>query len=128
MGAAQVPAAVKLDLSDGVSPDEATQFNSYRELLFADGEQELQNNVLVDRLVQATDANGDPSVQLDANGDPILDANGNKIPVLVSVSVARRCSPAGALPAVRSFFSRFNPGGTHVGWRPAGIEIDLGNG
>jgi hypothetical protein len=122
MGAAQVPAA-QLDLSDGASPDEATQFNSYRELLFTDSQQELQNNVLVDRLVQATDANGNPLFQLDANGNQILDANGNPIPVLISVSVAPSMSPAGAL-ASTGFFSRFNPGGTHVGWL-SGAELKL---
>jgi len=119
---AQIPAA-QLDLSDGVSPDEATQFNSYRELLFTDNEQELQNNVLVDRLVQATDANGNPLFQLDANGNQILDANGNPIPVFVSVGVAPSMSPAGALASTR-FFSRFNSGGTHVGWL-SGAELKL---
>ena len=114
-GMAQVPAA-QLDLSDGPSPDEAKQFNSYRELLFSDNEQELDpNGALVDRLVQATDANGDPLFQMDGNGNPILDINGNKIPVLVSVSVSPPLSSGGALVSPR-FFSLFAPGGTHAGW------------
>lgn len=46
-GMARVPAG-QLDLSDGLSPDEPDQFNSYRELLFNDNEQELVNGALVD--------------------------------------------------------------------------------
>jgi Hydrazine synthase alpha subunit middle domain len=120
--AAQVPAA-QLDLSDGVSPDEADQLNSYRELLFSDNEQELLNGVLVDRLVQATDANGNPLFQTDGNGNPILDANGQPIPVLVNVTSSPPLSPAGALASPR-FFSRFAPGGTHAGWlTPAELKL-----
>jgi hypothetical protein len=119
---AQVPAA-QLDLSDGASPDEPKQFNSYRELLFTDNQQELLNGALVDRLVQATDANGNPLFQLDANGNPILDANGNPIPVLINVTTAPSMSPAGALSSPR-FFSRFGPGGTHAGWL-TGSELKL---
>jgi hypothetical protein len=114
MGAAQVPAA-QLDLSDGISPDEPDHFNSYEELLSPDNEQEVVNNVLVDRLVQATDANGNLLFQLDGNGNQILDGNGNPIPVFVSIGVTQSMSPAGALASPR-FFSRFNAGGTHAGW------------
>ena len=46
-GMVRVPAG-QLDLSDGLSPDEPDQFNSYRELLFNDGEQEVINNALVE--------------------------------------------------------------------------------
>ncbi len=111
---AQVPAA-QLDLTDGPSSDEPAQFNSYRELLFSDNEQELLNGVLVDRLVQATDANGNPLFQTDGNGNPILDGMGNPIPVLVTVTTSAPASAAGALASPR-FFSRFAPGGTHAGW------------
>ena len=38
MNAAMVPAG-QLDLTDGLSADEADQFNAYRELLFADDRQ-----------------------------------------------------------------------------------------
>lgn len=121
-GAAQVPAG-QLDLSDGPSPDEAKQFNSYRELLFSDNQQELLDGVLVDRLVQATDANGNPLFQMDGNGNLILDGNGNPIPVLVNVRTAPSLSPAGAASSPR-FFSRFAPGGTHEG-RLTSAELKL---
>jgi hypothetical protein len=122
MGAAQVPAA-QLDLSDGASPDEPLQFNSFRELLFSDNQQELLNGVLVDRLVQATDANGNPLFQMDGNGNLILDTNGNPIPVLINVSTTASMSGAGANASGR-FFSRFAPGGTHAGWlTPAELKL-----
>ena len=122
MGAAQVPAA-QLDLADGISPDEAAQFNSYRELLFSDNQQEVMNGVLVDSLVQATDANGNPLFQMDENGNLILDANGQPIPVLVAVTTSPPTSPAGALASPR-FFSRFNAGGSHAGWlTPAELKL-----
>jgi hypothetical protein len=40
-----VPAG-QLDLTDGLSADEATQFNAYRELLFADNRQVVMNGAL----------------------------------------------------------------------------------
>jgi hypothetical protein len=49
--APQVPAG-QLDLTDGPSDEEATQFRAYRELLFNDNEQALNNGVLEDRMVQ----------------------------------------------------------------------------
>ncbi len=125
MGAAQVPAA-QLDLSDGASPDEAAQFNSYRELLFSDNQQEVVNGALVDRLVQATDANGNPLFQMDGNGNLILDANGQPIPVLVNVTTSAPMSAGGALASPR-FFSRFNAGRHARGLADAcRIEADLG--
>ncbi len=92
--APQVPAA-QLDLADGASPDEADHFNSYRELLFTDNQQEVLNGVLVDRLIQATDANGNPLFQMDGNGNLSLDANGQPIPVLVNVTTPPSMSPGG---------------------------------
>jgi hypothetical protein len=119
---AQVPAA-QLDLTDGASDQEPKQFKSYRELLFDDNQQELQNGVLVDTLVQATDANGNPLFQTDANGNPILDSMGNPIPVLVTVTTSPPLLPAGANASPR-FFSRFAPGGTHEGWlKPAELKL-----
>jgi len=119
---AQVPAA-QLDLTDGASDQEPKQFKSYRELLFQDNQQELQNGVLVDTLVQATDANGNPLFQTDANGNQILDSMGNPIPVLVTVSTSPPLSGAGANASPR-FFSRFAPGGTHAGWlKPAELKL-----
>ena len=114
MGAARVPDA-QLDLSDGISDQNANQFKAYRELLFADNEQELDAmGVLVDKLVQATDAAGNLLFQLDANGNQILDAMGNPIPVMVPIRVNPSMRSAGALASPR-FFNIFAPGGTHAG-------------
>ena len=95
MGQTAVPAA-QLDLTDGLSPDEADQFNAYRELLFADNEQELVGGALQDRVI-----------------DIGPDAMGN--PVLVNVSVGPYMSAAGARASNR-FFSKFDAGGTHAGY------------
>jgi hypothetical protein len=110
----QVPAA-QLDLSDGPSSDEPDHFKSYRELLFPDNEQELVNGVLQDKLVQATDAAGNPLFQTDANGDPILDAAGNPIPVMVPVPAP---GPSMSTASARAgyFLSKFDAGGSHEGW------------
>lgn len=94
-GAARIPAS-QLDLSDGLSPDEPDQFNSYRELLVNDNEQELVGGQLVDVVVQ--------------NG---VDAQGN--PILVNVNVNPSMSAAGANFSNR-FFSRFDAGGSHEGY------------
>jgi Hydrazine synthase alpha subunit middle domain len=91
--APRVPAG-QLDLADGISPDEADHFNSYRELLFPDNEQELNMGALQDRLVQAG-----------------VDADGN--PILVTVTVNPSMSVAGANASNR-FFSRFEAGQSHA--------------
>ncbi|HEX7035710.1 MAG TPA: hypothetical protein VF210_08040 [Pseudomonadales bacterium] len=124
MGMAMVPAA-QLDLGDGPSPDEAAHFKSYRELLFNDNRQILDNGALVDELVQATDGNGDPLFQTDGNGELILDANGDPIPVLVPIVQTPPLSVAGANAIGSSrFFSRFQPGGSHEGWlTPAELRL-----
>jgi hypothetical protein len=122
MGAAQVPAG-QIDLSDGPSPDEGDHFNSYRELFFDDNEQIVMNGALVDRQVQATDANGNPVFETDANGNLILDANGNPIPVLEPVGFSPPMSPAGALASPR-FFDLFATGGSHASWlTPAELKL-----
>ena len=122
MGAAMVPLA-QLDLGDGPSADEADHFKSYRELLFNDNQQVLDNGALIDELVQATDGNGNPLFQTDANGDPILDGDGNPIPVLVPITVTPPLSVAGAGFSPR-FFSLFDAGGTHAG-RLSAAELRL---
>jgi len=109
----QLPAA-QLDLSDGPSSDQPDHFQSYRELLFNDNEQEINMGALQDRLVQATDANGNPLFEVDENGALILDANGNPIPVMVTITVRPALSTAGARASSR-FFSRFDNGGSHAG-------------
>ncbi|MGB5738872.1 MAG: hypothetical protein WBM54_05955, partial [Woeseia sp.] len=73
---------------------EADHFNSYRELLFPDNEQELNMGALQDRLVQ----NG-----VDDNGDPIF--------VTVTVSPAMR---VGGANASERFFSRFRAQQSHA--------------
>lgn len=113
--ALQVPAG-QLDLTGSASPEEADHTIGYRELLFNDAEQELDvGGALVDRLVQATDGNGNPLFQTDADGNPVLDVDGNPVPVLVTVSVSASMSTAGALASNR-FFAPFETGGTHVGY------------
>jgi len=114
MGMAMVPAA-QLDLGDGASVDEADHFKSYRELLFNDNQQILDEGALVDELVEVFDADGNQVFETDAEGELILDAEGNPIPVLVPVTVTPPLRVAGANASER-FFSRFEPGGTHAGW------------
>jgi hypothetical protein len=95
-GVVRVPAG-QLDLADGLSPDEPDQFNSYRELLFNDDEQQLNMGALQDVQVQ---------VGVDING----------IPILATVNVNPSMSAAGAIASNR-FFSRFdNPADMHSGF------------
>jgi len=123
MGADRVPDA-QLDLTNGISNQNANHFKSYRELMFGDNEQELDAmGALVDRLVQATDGMGNPLFEVDANGDQILDGMGNPIPVMVTIPVGRSMSSAGALSSPR-FFNIFAPGGTHDGrLTPAELKL-----
>ncbi|MCB1845386.1 MAG: hypothetical protein KDI09_20630, partial [Halioglobus sp.] len=93
--APRVPAG-QLDLSDGLSPDEADHFNAYRELLFPDNEQELNMGAVQDRLVQAG---------VDEDGNPIL--------VTVTVNPSMRVEGANASSR---FFSRFEAGQSHDGY------------
>ncbi|MCZ6887917.1 MAG: hypothetical protein O7H39_05425, partial [Gammaproteobacteria bacterium] len=120
--ATQVPAA-QLDLTDGQSPDEADHYNSYRELLFDDNQQEVVNDVLIDLLVQDTDGNGNLLFQTDGMGNLVLDVDGNPIPVLITVNVGPSISVGGAL-ASPDFFDRFAIGGTHAG-RLTSAELKL---
>lgn len=93
---ARVPAG-QLDLSDGISPDEADHFSSYRELLFPDNEQALDMGALQDVLVQA---GTDPDT-----GDPIF----------ATLTVDPSMSVAGANASGR-FFDRFDAGQSHDGY------------
>ena len=102
--AVRVPAS-QLDLSGGASPDEADHLISYRELLFTDNAQEVNMGALQDILVP-----GPP--------DPVTGQ-----PTLVPVPVGASMSAAGA-QASTTFFSRFDAGGTHVGWlTPAELRL-----
>jgi len=114
MGQVQLPAG-QLELVGVPSTDEPDHLVSYRELMFPDAEQEIVNGALIDRLVQATDANGNPLFEVDENGNLILDANGNPIPVMVTVNVPPALN-ANAAIFNQSFFARFQAGGAHAGW------------
>ncbi len=71
----RVPAG-QLDLADGLSPDEPDQFNSYRELLFNDNEQQLNMGALQDlQVVVGVDANGN-QILATVNVNPSMSANG----------------------------------------------------
>jgi hypothetical protein len=121
MAMAQVPAA-QLDLTDGPSVDEPDHFKSYRELLFNDSEQEVVDNLLVDRLVPVLDGNGDPVFETDIDGNLILDAVGDPIPVLTTVGVQPVMRTSGANAS--SFFVQFDAAGTHEGYlNPAELRL-----
>jgi len=88
------PATGFLNLSDGFSGAVPTQFNSYRELLFP-------KDVLVD------------SGMVDIDGNPIL----------VTQTINPSMTVAGAR-ASSTFFSRFEPGGSHEGYlTPAELRL-----
>jgi len=113
-GLAQVPAA-QLDLTDGSSDINNRFYKSYFELLATDNEQEVIDGVLIDRLVQAVDGNGDPIFETDDNGELILDDSGNPIPVMTTVGVRPSMSAGGARASQR-FFSIFTSDGTHASY------------
>jgi Tol biopolymer transport system component len=98
-GAVRVPEG-QLDLTGGPSPDEADHFVSYRELLFTDNAQEVNMGALQDILVP-----GPP--------DPITG-----LPTLVPVPVSPSMN-AGSANGSGAFFSKFDPGGSHVGYLSA---------
>ena len=121
-GMAMVPAG-QIDLTGVASPDQADHVTSYRELLFNDNEQEVIDGALQDRLVQATDGNGNLLFELDENGDQVLDDAGLPIPILVTVGFTRPMSVAGAASSPR-FFDLFAPGASHAG-RMTEAELKL---
>lgn len=96
IGEVQIPAD-QLDLTDGQSPDQADHFNSYRELLFNDNEQEIDMDALQDRLVQI---GIDPDTL-----EPIFST--------VNVSPSIR---AGRALQSGQFINLFLPGGLHAGY------------
>lgn len=105
---AQVPAG-QLDLSDSVSVDEVDHLTSYRELLFNDSEQEVIDGIVVDKLIEVLDDNGNTVFEVDAQGELILDAEGNPIPVLTNITLPAILSTNGALQSSR-FFQLFLQG------------------
>jgi len=103
---AQVPAG-QLDLSATPSSDQSAHLTSYRELLFNDVEQEVVDGILIDRLIEVLDENGNVVFEVDEDGELILDAEGNPIPVLTTVTVRSTLSTNGAR-ASRRFFDAIN--------------------
>jgi len=121
-GQAQIPAG-QLDLTASPAVDNNEQITSYRELLFADNEQELVDGVLRDRLVQARDAQGNPLFERDENGELILDPEGNPIPVMVPVRVAA-VARSGSAAASAALFGRFAAGESHENFMsPAELRL-----
>ncbi|GGP99440.1 hypothetical protein GCM10009410_36530 [Shewanella ulleungensis] len=105
-GVAQVPAG-QLSLVSSASSDEPAHLTSYRELLFNDVEQEEVDGILIDKLVEVLDADGNVVYQVDSNGELILDADGNPIPVLTTVNVPAVLSTNGARSS-STFFEVMN--------------------
>lgn len=105
-GLAQVPAG-QLNLLGEQSIDEPAHLTSYRELLFNDVEQEVIDGVLVDKLVELLDDDGNIVFEVDINGQLILDENGIPIPILTTVNVNRILSTNGA-HASQEFFDKMN--------------------
>ena len=112
-GNGRVPVA-QLELDAEPSDLQAEHYRSYRELLSNDNEQELVGGVLVDRMVQATDADGNPLFVTDEDGNLLLDDNGNPIPLLEPVPVAPSLQVGSALQS-EAFFNLFATGGSHQG-------------
>ena len=113
-GVLQIPVA-QLDLSDGLSPDQAAHFNSYRELLFNDNEQEIINGALQDILNLVFDDDGNQVFETDDDGLLILDGAGQPIPLLEGIRVTSAMRVAGAA-ASGGFFAPFAIGGSHEGY------------
>ena len=112
--ASRVPAG-QLELVDLPSSQQLDHLLSYRELLFGDAEQEVVDGALVDRLVQATDANNIPLFETDDDGNLQLDPQGNPIPVMITIPVAPVMSVNGARASSR-FYAPFANGGSHAGF------------
>ena len=93
----QVPPG-QLDLTDGPSDDEATQFKAYRELLFGDTELVLMGGALTERMVQV-------------GVDPVTGQ-----PQFAPVTVQPPMSAGGARASNR-FFTKFDNGGGTVDHR-----------
>lgn len=99
----------QLDLTNTPSIEQAEHLTSYRELLFNDVEQVLIDGVIVDRLVELLDDDGNVVFQRDDDGELILDEEGNPIPVLTTVNIPAILSTQGSR-ASRDFFELFNQG------------------
>ena len=105
---AQVPAG-QLDLRGTPSTDQPAHLTSYRELFFADVEQELVEGILVDRQIPLLDNNGNPVYVRDGDGNLVLDENGQPIPVMTTINVDNILTTNGA-QASEQFFEVLNTG------------------
>lgn len=105
-GLSQVPAG-QLDLSNQASSDQAAHLTSYRELFFNDLEQEEVDGIVIDRLIEVLDDEGNVVFEIDDEGELILDSEGNPIPVLTTVTVRPILSTNGARSSSR-FFETMN--------------------
>ena len=105
---AQVPAG-QLDLSDSVSVDEVDHLTAYRELLFNDAEQEVIEGIIIDKLIEVLDADGNIVFEVNAEGALILDEQGSPIPVLTNITLPAILSTNGARQSTR-FFKLFAEG------------------
>ncbi|MBZ9610057.1 hypothetical protein [Rheinheimera maricola] len=112
-GDSRVPVA-QLELDAEASDLQAQHYRSYRELLSNDNELELVGGVLIDRLVQATDANGNPLFVTDEDGNLVLDDDGNPIPIMQPVPVNASLRAGNALQS-GAFFDLFATDGSHQG-------------
>lgn len=101
----QVPAG-QLDLSSIPSSEQPAHLVSYRELFFNDVEQEIVENILITRLIEVIDNNGNVVFEVDNEGELILDDDGAPIPQLTTVNVPSVMSVQGARSS-EAFFNVF---------------------
>ncbi|ATC99228.1 hypothetical protein PSPO_a2257 [Pseudoalteromonas spongiae UST010723-006] len=113
-GDAQIPAA-QLDLSLSPSNENNQHAIAYRELFFNDNEQELVDGILIDKLVDRLDENGNPVYLVDEDGNLILDEDGNPIIEQVTVTIRPALSVAGAAANTR-FNTLFATAGSHANY------------
>jgi len=110
-GLTRIPLA-QLDLTSTPSVDDAFFTTSYRELFINDNEQDIINDILLDKLVPVLDNEGNQVFELDEEGELVLDAQGQPIAVMQTVGVAASMSVGGAANSQR-FLSLFAPGASH---------------
>ncbi|XPF94815.1 hypothetical protein ACM9HF_02065 [Colwellia sp. RE-S-Sl-9] len=98
---AQVPAG-QLDLS-AIPSEEPAHLVSYRELFFNDVEQEVVDGILITKLIEVTDNNGNTLFEVDNDGNLILDDDNMPIPQLTTVPVSSVMSTQGARASSKFF-------------------------
>lgn len=108
---AQVPAG-QLSLIDSPSTDQPAHLTSYRDLFFNDVEKEVVDGILINKLVEVLDENGNVVYEVDIDGELILDVEGQPIAVLTTINVNNILSTIGARSSARFFalFTELNIG------------------